>query len=110
MAAPITLAKRPDASLSSARVLPDLTQSSSVPSQEQLLAMLAALQEENAKLRSQPARAISFKVSDKGALCVYGLGRFPVTLYISQWERLLGAADDIRAFAKANAATLTRKD
>ncbi len=107
--ATISLAKRPSPELSSARVLPDLTQTSSIPSQEQLLAMIAALQAENQSLRSAPQRSISFKVSEKGALCVYGLGRFPVTLYASQWERLLAAADDIRAFITANASTLTRK-
>ena len=42
------------------------------------------------------------KVSEKGALSVYGLGRFPVTLYKEQWSRLLDAADDIRAFLKEN--------
>ena len=49
------------------------------------------------------------KVSQKGALSVYGLGRFPVTLYKQQWSRLLDAADDIRTFLKDNDALLSSK-
>lgn len=71
-------------------------------SKEQLIAMI-----ESAK--KQQTSRITFKVSEKGALCVYGLGRFPVTLYASQWERLLDQADAIRAFAKANADKLATK-
>lgn len=57
---------------------------------------------------SQPKR-LTMKVSTKGALSIYGLGRFPVTLYTGQWERLLDAADDVRTFLKANAASLKTK-
>ncbi len=57
-------------------------------------------------MQAQPTRKLTCKVSAKGAISVYGLGRFPVTLYASQWDRLLAAADDIRAFAKVNAALL----
>jgi hypothetical protein len=49
------------------------------------------------------------KVSQKGAISVYGLQRMPVTLYIEQWERLLDFADDIRQFAKENEGSLSRK-
>lgn len=70
-------------------------------SKDQLIAMVAQMQ-------SNP-RKLSMKVSDKGALSVYGLGRFPVTLYRGQWERLLSEADTISAFITANAATLTVK-
>ena len=70
-------------------------------SRDQLLALVATMQ-------SNP-RKLTMKVSDKGALSVYGLGRFPVTLYRGQWERLLDEADTIRAFITANAATLTVK-
>ena len=70
-------------------------------SRDQLLALVATMQ-------ANP-RKLTMKVSDKGALSVYGLGRFPVTLYRGQWERLLGEADAIRAFITANAATLTVK-
>jgi hypothetical protein len=55
---------------------------------------------------------LSYKVSEKGALSIYGMGRFPVTLYAEQWERLLEdeQVKAMRAFIKANAAKLTRKD
>ena len=74
-------------------------------SKDQLIAMLLAAQ-------AQPARKITCKVSDKGALSLYGLGRFPVTLYRTQWERLL-APDQVAAtlaFIKANHALLAVKD
>lgn len=72
---------------------------------EQLLALVAQMQ-------AQPARKITCKVSEKGGLSLYGLGRFPVTLYRSQWERLLDPSTvaQISAFIKANAALLTVKD
>jgi len=63
--------------------------------QEQLIALVQQMQQ-------QPAKKITLKVSDKGGLSMYGLGRFPVTLYRSQWERLLSEADTIRAFIAAN--------
>lgn len=71
-------------------------------SKEQLLAVIEGL-------KSAPAQRLTCKVSEKGALCVYGLGRFPVTLYASQWERLFAHADAIQAFAKANASKLATK-
>lgn len=79
------------------QVLPDLTQMS----KEQLIAAIEAM-------RAQPSR-LTLKVSEKGALCVYGLGRFPVTLYASQWERLLDHAPAIRAFIAANRTKLATK-
>jgi hypothetical protein len=57
----------------------------------------------------QAELATSLKVSEKGALSVYGLGRFPVTLYKEQWQKLLEMADDIRAFLKENDAQLKSK-
>jgi hypothetical protein len=70
---------------------------------------LAALREENARLKA--GKPISFKVGDKGGLTMYGLGsRFPVTLYVEQWEKLLENADLIRSALKENAARLKRKD
>ena len=68
----------------------------------ELLERLKKLEEENARLKAQRAKGISFKVSEKGAVSVYGLGRFPTTLYPEQWERLLGMADDLRAFITEN--------
>jgi len=61
------------------------------------------------QMQAQPVRKLSMKVSEKGAISLYGLGRFPVTLYATQMERLLDAADDIRAFMKANAKLLAAK-
>ena len=50
------------------------------------------------------------KVSQKGAISVYGLQRMPVTLYVEQWQRLLDFADEVRAFAKEHDGELKRKD
>jgi hypothetical protein len=80
---------------------------------EQVLqAEIAALKAENEALKhpAKKERSISFKVSKKGACSVYGLGRFPVTLYKSQWMKLFNGVDDIQAFIKANEATLTVKE
>ena len=77
------------------------------PSREELLARIAELEREAAKKKS--AGALSFKVSDKGAVSVYGLGRFPVTLYYEQWLRLLGAADELRTFLEENKSDLKLK-
>ncbi|MCE9623987.1 MAG: hypothetical protein K8R69_00825 [Deltaproteobacteria bacterium] len=77
---------------------------------EDIKAELEKLRAENAALKKTSARGLSLKVSEKGALSVYGLGRFPVTLYKEQWAKLLDLADDIRAFLKANDAQLKSKD
>ena len=71
-------------------------------SEEDTQAELARLKAENERLKSQQGRASGMKVSEKGALSVYGLGRFPVTLYKEQWTKLLAMADDIKAFLKDN--------
>ena len=73
-------------------------------------AELARLREENERLKARQSRAVSLKVSEKGGLSVYGLGRFPVTLYKEQWTKLLDMADDIRAFLKENDAKLKAKE
>jgi ribosome-interacting GTPase 1 len=70
---------------------------------------LARLKEENERLKSRTGRGMSLKVSEKGALSVYGLGRFPVTLYKEQWQKLLGMADEIREFLKENDERLKSK-
>lgn len=70
---------------------------------------LARLRAENAALKQQQQRKVSFKVSEKGALSLYGMGRFPITLYAEQWLRVLDMAQDIRAFIAANAKTLRQK-
>ena len=73
-------------------------------------AELERLRAENAALKKTSSKGLSLKVSQKGALSVYGMGRFPVTLYKEQWIKLLDMSDDIRAFIEANAASLKSKD
>ena len=84
------------------------------PTSAELLAMITKLQADNAALASKltqasAPRAITMKVSEKGALSIYGLGRFPVTLYRGQWERLLNEAKTIQAFIATNSALLAVK-
>jgi hypothetical protein len=67
------------------------------------------LRAENERLRRTASRGVTLKVSEKGGVSVYGLGRFPVTLYQEQWTKLLDMADDIRAFIRDNAASLKTK-
>ena len=76
---------------------------------QNLEAELARLRAENEALKHRATRGINLKVSEKGAVSVYGLGRFPVTLYKEQWLKLLDLADDIRAFIRDNAASLKTK-
>ena len=76
---------------------------------EDLQAELERLRAENSALKKTSAKGLSMKVSEKGALSIYGLGRFPVTLYKEQWAKLLDMADDIRTFLKANDAQLKAK-
>lgn len=71
---------------------------------------LERLRNENAALKKGAATGISMKVSEKGGLSVYGMGRFPITLYKEQWLKLLEMSDEIRAFIAANQATLKAKD
>jgi hypothetical protein len=78
-------------------------------SDDDLQAELARLKEENERLKARSVRGTSLKVSEKGALSVYGLGRFPVTLYKEQWQKLLEMADDIRTFLKEHDAQLKSK-
>jgi hypothetical protein len=77
---------------------------------EDLQAELARLQAENAALKSRSGRAVSLKVSEKGGVSVYGLGRFPVTLYKEQWQKLLDMSDEIRAFLREHDAELKAKE
>lgn len=80
--------------------------------QAELLAIIAKLSANQAQPKS-----LSFKVTAKkpdgtgtdGAVSVYGLGRFPITLYAGQWERLIAAIPQLEAFIAANAATISRK-
>ena len=77
---------------------------------EDLKAELERLRAENAALKTSTSRAISMKVSEKGGLSIYGLGRFPITLYKEQWSKLLDMSDDIRTFLKANDSALKSKE
>ena len=78
--------------------------------QEEMRKELERLRAENQALKKTSAKGLSLKVSEKGGLSVYGLGRFPVTLYKEQWKKLLDMADDIREFMKANDAQLKTKE
>ena len=76
---------------------------------EQLKEELERLRTENEALKKRSEKGLSLKVSQKGGVSVYGLGRFPVTLYKEQWEKLLDMSDDIRAFIKENEPQLKTK-
>src|SRR5215471_19060889 len=80
-----------------------------VMAESELQAELERLRAENERLRGQRARGVTLKVSEKGGVSVYGLGRFPVTLYKEQWTKLLDMADEIRAFITEHDAALKTK-
>jgi hypothetical protein len=77
------------------------------PTYEELKARLAELEKQTA---GRQPRSLEFRVSEKGGVSVYGLGRFPVTLYYEQWIRLLDLADNLRAFLEENKAKLKLKE
>jgi hypothetical protein len=79
-------------------------------SEDDLKAELERLRNENAALKQGAAAGVTMKVSEKGALSIYGMGRFPVTLYKEQWLKLLAMSDDIRAFIVANEGQLKKKE
>jgi len=79
-------------------------------SEDELKAELEKLKAENAALKSRGSKGVSMKVSEKGGVSVYGLGRFPVTLYLEQWLKLLDLAEDLRAFIKENEGRLKKKE
>jgi hypothetical protein len=78
-------------------------------SDEDVQAEIERLRAENQRLKRGAKQGVSLKVSEKGAVSVYGLGRFPVTLYKEQWAKLLDMADSIRAFIEENEAQLKSK-
>jgi hypothetical protein len=73
------------------------------PSKEELMARIAELEKQ---VGTRKAGMLEFRVSEKGGVSVYGLGRFPVTLYYEQWTRLLEAGEDLRAFLEAHKSRL----
>jgi len=80
-----------------------------MPNEEALKVEIERLRAENEALK-RPRGQMSLKVSEKGALSVYGLGRFPVTLYREQWERLLGMAGEIRQLIQEHDRELKKKE
>jgi len=78
-------------------------------SDEDMKSELERLRAENERLKQKTTRGTSLKVSEKGGVSVYGLGRFPVTLYKEQWAKLLDMAEEIRAFIAENDAKLKTK-
>jgi len=79
-------------------------------SDEELKAELERLRAENAVLKKGASSGVRMKVSEKGAVSIYGMGRFPVTLYKEQWLKLLDMSADICAFIAANESQLKTKD
>jgi hypothetical protein len=76
----------------------------------EMKAELERLRAENAKLKSKDLAGLSLKVSEKGAVSLYGMGRFPVTLYKEQWLRILASAPDIETFIRENDSKLKTKE
>ena len=92
-----------------AQILPNLAQE--IAELKAKLAAASARESElEAALAAKATAKLSFKVGPSGGISVYGLGRFPVTLYISQWNALFDAIPRLQAFAKANVALLKTKD
>jgi hypothetical protein len=81
-----------------------------MPSDEDLKAEIERLRAENEALKKPARGQMSLKVSEKGGLSIYGLGRFPVTLYKEQWIRLLAMTDEIRNFIRENDSALKMKE
>ncbi|HTQ85426.1 MAG TPA: hypothetical protein VMI93_04385 [Candidatus Solibacter sp.] len=77
------------------------------PSKEELMARIAELEKQQG---TRKRGTLEFRVGEKGGVSVYGLGRFPVTLYYEQWIRLLDAADGLREFLEENKSRLKMKD
>jgi hypothetical protein len=76
-------------------------------SKEEMMARIAALEKQ---VGAKKSAGLEFRVGEKGGVSVYGLGRFPVTLYYEQWIRLLEASDGLRAFLEENKSQLKLKD
>ena len=81
-----------------------------MPTPDELQAELERLRAENEALKQQSQRGTYLKVSEKGGVSLYGLGRFPITLYVEQWQKILDMAPEIKRFMEENAASLKRKE
>lgn len=77
---------------------------------EDLQSELERLRAENERLKKGASKGLSLKVSEKGGVSVYGLGRFPVTLYKEQWKKLLDMSSEIRHFIEVNDSQLKTKE
>ena len=89
-----------------------MDESTNKPTDESTESELARLRKENEELKRSrySAADLRLKVSTKGAVSLYGLGRFPVTLYLEQWQRLLGHVEEIKKFIADNRSELKTKD
>ena len=77
---------------------------------DELKAEIERLKAENEALKKAPSKGISLKVSEKGAVSVYGMGRFPVTLYMEQWLKLMDMSEQIKTFIRDNQDKLKKKE
>ncbi len=77
---------------------------------EALRAEIERLRAENERLKTKKSHSLTLKVSEKGAISLYGIGRFPVTLYKEQWRRILGMTNEIEEFIRQNEHLLKTKD
>jgi hypothetical protein len=94
------------------RTYPDWSHNMNTPDLNSLMAQIEALKAQNAALKAkstQPMR-LTLKVSEKGAMSLYGMGRFPVTLYQEQWLKVLSFAEEIKTFIKTNESRLKTKE
>ena len=92
------------------RHIPYLLKPNHTMSDEDLRAELERLRKENESLKKGASKGVSFKVSEKGAVSVYGMGRFPVTLYKEQWIKLLAMKDELLKFIQENDSRLKVKE
>ena len=76
---------------------------------DEMRAELERLRAENAALKESKEKALKLKVSEKGAVSLYGIRRFPITFYADEWDTVLGMSDEIRAFIRENESSLKRK-
>lgn len=88
---------------------PHLTEECDRMADEDMRAELERLRKENESLKKSAVKGVSLKVSEKGGLSVYGLGRFPITLYKEQWSKLLDLSEEIRTFLRDHDAELKSK-